>query len=185
VKTKWELTKEAFDKLLAWLDADRDRAAEKYEDIRRKLIKILARRGCPIAEELADETMNRVCRKVDEVAPTYVGDPALYFYRVAQIVYLEYVRKRPIPKPLPEPDPIEQTEANYECLERCLDRFDPASRELILEYFQQERRAKIDQRKELAIRLGVSINTLRMRVHRIIEALRKCVGECLLQAEVG
>jgi DNA-directed RNA polymerase specialized sigma24 family protein len=185
MKTEWVLTKEAFDTLLAWLDEDRDRAGEKYEDIRRKLIKILARRGCPIAEELADETMNRVSRKVQEVAPIFVGDPALYFYGVVQNVYLEYVKKRPISKALPEPDPIEQTEATYECLERCLNRIDPASRELILEYFQDERRAKIDHRKKLAIRLGLSMNGLRMRVHRIVEALRRCVGECLLQAEAG
>ena len=183
MKTEWVLTKEAFDMVLTWLDEDRDRAAEKYEDIRRKLIRFLARRGCFTPEELTDEAMNRVSRKVHEVAPTYVGDPALYFYRVARFVFLEWINDPPVPKPLPEPDPIEQTERNYECLERCLDQFDPANRKLILEYFHEERRAKIDHRKELAIRLGVSMNGLRMRVHRMIEALRKCVGECLLQAE--
>jgi DNA-directed RNA polymerase specialized sigma24 family protein len=183
VKKEWVLSQEAFDKFLAWLDADRDRAGEKYEEIRRKLIKIFAHRGCAIAEELTDEAINRVNRRVQEIADTYVGDPALYFYGVAQKVYLEYVKKKPAPKPLPPSDPPDETERNYECLERCMQHLDLASREIILEYYHQERRAKIDHRKDLADRLGIALNTLRMRVHRIKAGLQLCVGDCLKQNE--
>jgi RNA polymerase sigma factor (sigma-70 family) len=183
VKREWVLSQEAFDTFLAWLDADRDRAGEKYEEIRRKLIKIYARRGCTIAEELTDEAINRVSRRVQEIAGTYVGDPALYFYAVAQNVYKEYVKKKPDVKPLPPPDPTEEVERNYECLDRCMDGLDAGSRELILKYYQQEKRAKIDHRKELADRQGIPLNTLRMRVHRIKAILQQCVGECLKQIE--
>jgi len=77
-KKDWLLTQEAFDNLLAWLDPDRERAGQKYEDIRFKLIRNFARRGCSIAEDLTDETINRVSRKALEIAQAYVGDPALY-----------------------------------------------------------------------------------------------------------
>src|SRR5438270_10295021 len=87
------VTQAAFDYLLAWLDADRERAGEKYERIRRRLIRIFTCRGRPDAEELADETINRVTLKATEVSKEYVGDPALYFYGVAQKVFLESVRK--------------------------------------------------------------------------------------------
>ena len=183
MKTDWVLSQEAFDSCLAWLDSDRDRAGEKYEEIRRKLIKIFAHRGCPIPEELTDEAINRVSRKVTEIASTYVGDPALYFYGVAHNVFLEHVKKRPDPKLIPPPEPTEDVERNYACLEKCMGQLDAKSRELVLSYYQQERRAKIDHRKELADQLGVALNTLRMRVHRIKAILQQCVGECLNQSE--
>ena len=183
MKTEWVLSQEAFDSCLAWLDADRDRAGEKYEDIRRKLIKIFARRGCSTPEELTDEAINRVSRKVPEIARTYVGDPALYFYGVAQKVYQEHIKKKPEVKPLPPPEPPEEVERNYACLDQCMEGLDAVSRELVLKYYQQEKKAKIDHRKELADRLGIALNTLRMRVHRIKAILQQCVGECLKQNE--
>ena len=60
MKSTWALSQEAFDRLLAWLDPDRDRAGERYEEIRRKLIGIFLRRGCSTAEDLTDEAINRV-----------------------------------------------------------------------------------------------------------------------------
>src|ERR687885_224752 len=103
------LTQAAFDSLLAWLDADRDQAGEKYECIRLRLIKIFTCRGRPDAEELADETINRVTLKATQVAKDYVGDPALYFYGVAQKVFLESVRPHPAAAP---PPPVERSEAD-------------------------------------------------------------------------
>ena len=85
---------ENFEHLLEWLDPDRERAGARYEEIRRALIKIFAGRGCAEPEDLADETLRRVCRKVRTLAPTYVGDPACYFYGVAQNVHLESLRGR-------------------------------------------------------------------------------------------
>ena len=92
-QTEWELTPEAFDRLLLWLNPDRERAGRKYEEIRRKLITILSSRGCTCPEDLTDEAMNRVTRKVPEIIDNYVGDPALYFYGVAHKVHLEWVRR--------------------------------------------------------------------------------------------
>jgi RNA polymerase sigma factor (sigma-70 family) len=177
------VSQEAFDKLLGWLNPDRDSAGKKYEEIRLRLIKIFARRGCTIAEELADETIDRVCLKVPRIADTYIGDPALYFYGVAQNVFLEYVKKRPAPPPLPPPPPApEENEQSFECLHSCMEHLDPPSRELILQYYQHEKKAKIDHRKQLAERSGVAINTLRMRAHRIKDTLQKCVHECMNQS---
>lgn len=175
------LTKESFDQLLAWLDADRDVAGEKYEHIRRRLIKIFTCRGCPDAEVLADETINRVSFKVPEIAGEYVGDPALYFYGVAQKVYLESLRKRR-PPVSPPPAPVsEEVEQEYECLERCMERLPQNIRELVLEYYQNDKRAKIDHRKELARRLGIAQNALRIRAHRIRMTLQQCVQMCIEQ----
>ena len=50
----------AFEQLLSVLDADRDRAGERYEVIRRKLLKFFEWRGCQRPDELADQTIDRV-----------------------------------------------------------------------------------------------------------------------------
>jgi DNA-directed RNA polymerase specialized sigma24 family protein len=175
------LTQAAFDSLLAWLDADRDRAGKKYESIRLRLIKIFTCRGRPDAEELADETINRVTTKVHVLAKEYVGDPALYFYGVAQKVFLESVRKpaHAAAPPARTAADSDEREREYECLERCMERLPRESRGLVLEYYRDEKRAKIDHRKELAERLGIAPNALRIRAHRIRVALQRCVLTCL------
>ena len=179
------VTQASFDFLLAWLDPDRDRAAGKYEQIRRRLIKLFTCRGRHDAEELADETINRVTLKAPEVAAGYVGDPSLYFYGVAQKVLLESLRKRPPAHPAPPPptpDEAEQTEREFECLDRCMGELTPANRKLVLGYYRDDRRAKIDHRKELAAALGLAQNALRIRVHRIRATLQECVLRCLGEA---
>jgi DNA-directed RNA polymerase specialized sigma24 family protein len=181
MRREWEITQDAFDKFLTWLDPNREQAGTKYEVIRRKLVKIFTCRGCANCEDLADETINRVIRKMQELADSYVGDPALYFYGVARIVHLEHVKKGPAVLPLPPPDPPGQKEQEYQCLDRCMNVLTPQNRELVLEYYKEEKRAKIVHRKELAERLGVAVNALRIRAHRIRASLQVCVETCLGQ----
>lgn len=175
------LTQEAFEQLLRWLDVDREQAGEKYEQIRFQLIKIFQSRGCLISEELADETFNRVAGKVQEIAQTYRGDPALYFYGVAKMIYLEYVRRKPVPAIVENPQAAGEDEQKYECLEQCLQGLKAKNRELMMIYYFEEKQAKIDHRKELARRMGMEPNALWVRMHRMREKLRKCISECLKQ----
>ncbi len=181
MKRQWDITQDAFDNFLTWLGPDREQAGRKYEDIRRKLIKIFACRGCSASEELADETINRVIRRIQELADSYTGDPALYFYGVARNVHLEYVKKSPAPLPLPPPDPPEQKEQEYECLDRCMKVLTPKNRELMLAYYKEERHAKIVHRKELAAQHGIAVNALRIRAYRIRAGLQVCMENCLGQ----
>jgi RNA polymerase sigma factor (sigma-70 family) len=194
MKKEWVVTQQAFDHLLDWLDADRDSAGSKYEKIRVRLIKIFTCRGCGEADDLADETINRVTAKLGQISETYSGDPALYFYGVAQNVHLEYLRKKPrIEEISPtgrEPggqtawasEAVDEIEREYACLEQCMDRLPPENRRLVLEYYQEEKRAKIDHRKQLADQLGIAVNALRIRAHRLRLQLQHCVQTCLEQS---
>lgn len=172
------LTPERFERLLAWLDEDRDLAGKKYEEIRFQLINIFISRGCPISEELADKTIDRVARKVKDIAGAYAGDPALYFYGVAKMVYLEYTRTKPVHLPSAASYPERDNEQRYDCLELCIAKLSPANRELILAYYG-DAEAKGDQRSELAARMGLELNALWVRAYRTREKLRACVNECL------
>lgn len=184
MKKQWDTTQEGFDRLLGWLDDDRDRAGKKYEVIRHRLIKMLTCRGCAEAEDLADVTINRVTAKVREVAPNYEGEPILFFYGVAKKVHHEWLRQQNrSPQPLP-PNETED-ERTYECLDRCMETVPEKSRQLVLRYYENEKKAKIDDRKALADEMGIAVNALRIRAHRIRLLLRECVKNCMEQLPVN
>jgi DNA-directed RNA polymerase specialized sigma24 family protein len=177
-----EITQDNFEQLLNWLDPSRETAAVKYESIRTRLIKIFYARGCFAAEELADETIDRVTKKSANLASSYSGDPALFFYGVAKKVLLEFSR-RPRYEELPRNitcAPDEETEDDHaECLDTCLAKLESDQQKLILDYYEGEKQAKIDRRKKLQADLGISSEALRVRVLRIRAGLHKCVTNCV------
>jgi DNA-directed RNA polymerase specialized sigma24 family protein len=173
------LRQEEFDRLLSWLDPDPRRAGLAYEKIRWRLIAILASRGCTSPEELADETIDRVARRVVDIQDSYVGDKAIYFLGVMNNVHHEYL-KRPLPPPPPElNNDVEAKENTHLCLEKCLDKLAPNSRQMIERYYAADKQAKIDLRKQIAAEVGISLGTLRLRALRIREKLQACIESCL------
>ena len=181
-------TDESFNELLAWLHPEGETAALMYETIRADLIRIFRWRGCSDPEGMADETIIRVTRKVREMAASYVGSPATYFYGVAKNLLHEYDRRRDIslspqaeqfilPAPLDEED--DSSEFVYECFEQCLKHLDGRERKIVIRYYEGQGRAKIDGRKKLAEKLGVDLNALRVRTRRIRAKLRECIEKCL------
>jgi RNA polymerase sigma factor (sigma-70 family) len=168
-----------FDRLLDWLDPNKERAGEAYEKIRRRLILILASRGCHCPEELADETIDRVARRVIDIRDTYVGDPAAYFLGVMNNVHHEYLKRPHLPR-LSEPD--EQGEIREQvhlCLDRCLEKLAPHARQIIEHYYAENKRAKITLRRRIADELGITAGNLRLRALRIREQLQVCINNCL------
>jgi DNA-directed RNA polymerase specialized sigma24 family protein len=182
------LTQTNFDELLEWLDPDREQAAIRYEAIRVSLIKILTWRGCNNGEDLADETINRVAEKVHLLKDTFVGDPAIYFYAVAKRLLKEDQRKAKSQVSISEsfnvlefpPEPGEPTDLIlYDCLRSCLRNAGEQKKEMILSYYVGERHVKIENRKAMAERLGIPLNALRVRMHRIRTALERCIQTCV------
>lgn len=187
MRKDWDFTAAEFDKFLFWLSPDRDQAAQKYEQIRRGLIAIFNSRCCVAAEELADETINRVMKRAQEMADTYVGDPAPYFYKVGHRLHIEYVKKNPpapalddAPSPV-APQPDDEKERVFACLEKCLQELDPDQRLNMLDYYAEDKRAKIDLRKAMANKMGIKVDNLRLQMFRLRERLEKCLENCLAQ----
>ena len=181
---EWGLTRPALDRLLGWLDSDTNAAAKKYEQTRRALIKFFESRGCHTAEDHADQTIDRVARRIDEGAELWV-QPAAYFYGVARHVLQEYYRRHsgsfaPL---LYAADDAESLHRRYDCMGRCLDALPAESRTLLVDYCGVTGREKEQKRRTLASALGVSLGTLRLRVHRLREQLARCVRGCMDQNE--
>jgi RNA polymerase sigma factor (sigma-70 family) len=187
------ITQESFDVLLNWLDRNRETAGQKYEKIRQRLIRIFLGRGCSAAEELADETINRVTRKAPQLAESYVGEPMLYFYGVADKIHLEWLRQQKkitqFEAPLdadktidvPPPGETESNAAEYECLESCLAALPADQRRLIVEYYRKEKSEKIENRRVLAEKLQISVSTLQVKAFRIRARLKECVQKCVAE----
>src|SRR5438067_11116424 len=134
-----ELKQNEFDQLLGWLDSDRERAGHLYEKIRWRLIAILASRGCSQAEELADETIDRVSRRVADIQATYVGDPAIYFLGVMNNVHHEYLKRPRLPHVFTTVGDVDEKEKIHRCLDNCLAHLAPFSRRLIEKYYAEQK----------------------------------------------
>jgi DNA-directed RNA polymerase specialized sigma24 family protein len=181
---RWELTASALERLLARLDVDPARAADAYEALRLSLTRFFDWRGAHFPDECADETLNRLARRLDEGAA--VGDIRSFALGIARLVRLEQARSPQVrqdaldeewigPAPPIDHDPEPHL---HECLERCLAALPADARTLILEYYQDQRRQKIDRRVRLATELGLSANALRSRAQRVRDRLERCVRAC-------
>lgn len=165
--------------------------------MRRRLVSYFDRKNCAAPDELTDETFNRVARRLDEEGAITDVTPAQYCYIVAKFVFLESLRRAessPLSlADLPDSNPAvlspsatsqeneekAQEEMRLNCLEQCLGSLDTDNRELLLQYYQGEQRAKIENRRLLAERMGITANALSIRACRLRDRLETCVGKCL------
>ena len=169
---------EAFDRLLSALDADRDRAGEAYEHLRERTAGLLRWWGASDAEDLADLTLDRVARKLEEGATIANGSFGAYVRGVARMIFYES-RRRPqvhvadgaylAPPPSSDPDLLN-------CLDSCLQGLNPDDRRTVLRYYGDGKLS--DVRKRLGEELGVTMTALRIRAHRLRMQLERCVVAC-------
>jgi DNA-directed RNA polymerase specialized sigma24 family protein len=185
---KAALTQESFAALLLFLDADRERAGEKYEELRRTLIRFFEWRGAPFSEEHADETLNRVARKLGDGVE--IRNLSGYCYEVARLVFLETMKavdsrtesldsaESDLVAPSDPSDEYKKKELRLTCLEDCLRALPNESAELVLEYYCYEESGQIERRRALAERFGLRREALANRVQRLRDRLEHCVSVC-------
>ena len=188
---KWGLDRDALQRLLAQLDPDPAAAAERYEEIRRRLVYVLELRGSADSEAHAAEALDRVARKIQE--GTKVEDVARYACGIARFVLLESERKRNREQAAvqemgrrsvaaAEPD---SDDLRTSCLRKCLAELPEESRVLIEAYYSDWQRVQLEERKALAERLGLSSNSLKMRAFRTRRLLHDCVRGCVDSRKTG
>jgi DNA-directed RNA polymerase specialized sigma24 family protein len=180
---------ETFDRFLQRLDTDRERAGERYETIRRKVVKFFQWRGCAFPEDHADDVMNRMIGKFTQ--DQEIQDPSAYCMGVARLVYLEIrrsdVRERDAIAELQHSEPAHGEDSSQDqafiCLTGCLAGLPEQNHQMILKYYEHEGGAKIEQRKRLADEFSIPLNALRIRALRLRERLEHCVRGCLKRAK--
>jgi DNA-directed RNA polymerase specialized sigma24 family protein len=189
LKQDWVPTESAFRKFLSWLDEGKDSNGERYLEMRRRLVCYFDRKQCTRADELADETLNRVARRLEEEGTITDAVPAQYCYVTAKFVFMEHLRKSQhvvsVGSDLSALKLSNHAAADdagsrdlLECLESCLARLFTPDRNLILEYYSAEKQEKIRRRRQLAERLSLTMNALSIRASRIRNQLEACVMKC-------
>ena len=188
----WTLSTAALQRLLNWLDGGAGSDGQAYVAMRRRLRDYFSRKNCLPAEDLADETLTRVARRLEEEGITRDETPARYCYIVARFVFLEHLREtkaRPMVAGIPgnaapQPSAADVAEAAdaakareklLASLRKCLQELDPLNRRIITRYYIGTARVKIDNRRELADSLGLTMNALTVRACRIRTRLEACV----------
>lgn len=197
----WVLTRDALDKFLYWLDPDRDRAGHRHNRIHHGLCIFLAARGCTDAGSLADETINRVARQIDEgkgideIREKPVK-PETYIYAVAKNVLREYYdhpdqkKKAPLDDlaiaeilrvdPWKDLSEDMDQEKRIACVEQCLQKLELRNREIILRYYKGSKQGEAKRnREEMARELGIKKTKLAKQVMNIKDGLRVCVSGCV------
>lgn len=193
-KKDWTLSPGAFNRFLAWLDEGADSEGQKYLEMRRRLVAFFDRKNCRTPDELADETLNRVARRLEEEGKIESETPAKYCYTVARFVFMEYLRaaqKESVPLDdvlrteksndflaVEQNNEKEVKEKMLNCLEECTNKLEAVNRDIIIRYYFGEERVKIENRRSLAESLGISVNALSIRACRIRDKLEACVGKC-------
>lgn len=186
-KRAWELSQSAFRQFLHWLDSGTDSDGQRYLEIRRRLVFYFDRKNCLSSDELADETLNRVARRLEEEGTIATDTPAHYCYIVARFVFLESLRDDRRKETLDDnltamPESGEEKREvirREECLEQCVEKLESADRLLIVGYYQGQQRSKIDNRRTMAAKLGITVNALSIRACRIREKIEACMRKCL------
>jgi DNA-directed RNA polymerase specialized sigma24 family protein len=183
---RWSISAGTFERFLAGLDPDREKAAERYEQMRQRLVVFFSVRDVSGPEDQADVTLDRVCRRMDEGEP--IQDVAAYVLGVARRIELESRRRSRQERRLSwllrtaapaDRDAAAASEHALRCVDACLEKLPAEDRELLLRYYRDDKRAKIEDRRRLAEGLGLSPGALRLRAFRIRGRLEPCVRECL------
>jgi DNA-directed RNA polymerase specialized sigma24 family protein len=178
--------------LLLRLDPDRNRAGEKYEELRRKLIKYFEWNSCFPAETLADETLDRVARKL---ANEEIHDLPAFAWGIAKNVRHEEQKRSSriihisdLPggdDSLPQNSSLENLvhekigqEQYFKCFRCCLQRLPERDRQLFLKYHSPAE-GTFENRRRLADEAGLTIAALRVRINRMRDKLESCVHKCV------
>lgn len=180
------LSKSDFETFLQTLDSNRDKAGEKYLELRAGLESFFEWRDCENVEELTDIVFDRLAKKIIEGEK--IENIKAYSVSIAKFVVMEYKRKSLRNVELDESFAKSNLEKDFEandlkkkkleCLRKCLIKLPEKKRKMLIEYYNTEEFTMIAKRKELAEKLQLNLNSLRIQVSRMKSVLEKCTKEC-------
>lgn len=191
------LTKESFEYFLSRLDTDPESAAQRYLDLRDRLIYFFEGRQCDEPVAWADEVINRVVWRLREGEK--IQQIEAYALGVARFALKEYFRHQRAVISLPEISLQETWQASqqaeeltrqqhererlYGAMRQCLLSLPAPLRELLIEYYSAQGREQTEQRRAMAKKRGLSDNALYLKIHRIREKLDANLRAVLAQDE--
>lgn len=165
-----------FDRLFQLLEPSAQSVEAGFRQCRLKLIKFFAWRHCEDPDNLADETISRLLRNVQSGQEILADNPYSYVYAIASNIFKEYLRAKRKGAALVNIDEVREVAApatEDDCKKLCLEQLPPEKRELLAYYY-----LGYEERDDIAAALGLTLNALRLQVHRIKHGLKRCTEEC-------
>lgn len=194
----WEPSEKSFQAFLNWLDGGTNSDGQRYLEVRRRLELYFDRKNCVEPSKLADETLNRVIRKLEENGDINEVAPLKYCYGVATYVFLEALRadnRSPFYRPVTttnatslsdQPETPSESNAAGQRKEKvadCLKTLSSTDQELLVEYYRGRQQSKTDRRAALAGRFGLTANALSVRAYSVRQRLEVCVQASLKKGQ--
>jgi hypothetical protein len=190
----WEPNEKSFQDFLNWLNGGANSDGQRYLEVRQRLELYFDRKNCVAPSKLADETLNRVIRRLEENGDINGVAPLQYCYGVAKDVFLEALRadnRSPFYRPVSKTNPTnlagqsvniscaDATSEQKEKVAACVESLSSADRELLAEYYGGQQRSKMERRAALAARLGLTANALSNHACSVRQRLEVCIQACL------
>jgi RNA polymerase sigma factor (sigma-70 family) len=173
------VSKTSIPALLAALGQTPEESGLEYERLRSKLILFFSRRLLQFPEDLADEALDRLARRI--VEGTAIASIPAFALGIGRHLALEQMKNRSETKEddfwdnVPAPSATQSSEEEIARLERCLKTLRPEEAKLLRGYYLETEGTPTKTRGKLAKRLGISANTLRQRIFLARQRLRDCV----------
>ena len=169
---------EALQLLLNRLAPDSERAGREYERLRTGLANYFRVKGLFGSFDLADLTLDRVAHLL---LSKEVIDLAAFCFGVARLMCLEQYRAENRQRTANESfvNYVRQgdEEDKYELMQKCLETLAVDDQDLLRSYFSEfSSRARSANREKLAEQAGISIDHLRLRIHRLRRKLENCLN---------
>jgi DNA-directed RNA polymerase specialized sigma24 family protein len=171
-----DIIDQKFDNLLLKLEPDFPDSASRYKRFRSKIVKFFEWKRCEDAEELADETITRALNNLFSGTEILADSPYAYIYAIAANVYREYIRKQIRKETLlrKAKERIVTAEQVQDCRTQCLQRLAESKSKLLQRYYLDP-----EDREAIAAELNLTLNALRLQIHRLKKELKDCYEECI------
>lgn len=171
---------------------DPESSGEFFEHLRKKLIYYFQARRCEDPEDLAQETLARVMRKLGEQVK--VDDITRYSYGVAKNVRLEHLRQKERERAIFDEQQeqagaattdevsTDDKEQRLKCMEKCAADLSEGERRLMADYTNGKGRDRQERRRRMAEELDISLVALRLRIFSLRSRLRECFEKCMKES---
>lgn len=167
-----------FQNLLSRLGPDSETAGREYERLRTGLSNYFRVKGLSGSLHLADVTLDRVANLL---AAKEVTDVEGFCFGVARLICMEQYRvenrQRAADETFATSAAQDDEDDKYELMRTCLETLPANDQDLLKAYYTElSPRARSAHREKLAQQAGLSIDHLRLRIHRLRRKLENCLN---------
>jgi len=170
-----------FDALLRALHADTEAAGLAYRQLHQRLIRFFRINNASDPEALADEALDRLAGRISALQAEDIGSPQAFALGIGRHLLQEDLRKQ-----RRESDTASEWasralsndghhEGLLQALDHCMALMREDQREILRSYYQWTGRQKIEHHRQLAEKLGLTLNAMRNRLMRARAQLDKCI----------